>query len=263
MRRIFLIAVLALAFAVPALAQSTIPQPVYFWGSTAAMLRGPGQTPLPLVIRPSRIFLFKDGSWDIEHLRWTGWGTSVAHATGISSASNGIPNQAQGKRIKTPASITLSKPGRFYGHEVYRCFALKVRPPASNLRGCLEGSGGYWFLGAPLPPPPPTEIEFRDLLIAGGCSLTRTRAVCLTYGPNPGQLATLTAKGVVTVCTQYGLSNKCGQGNFGIGTPNYKPGKTVRIGPFRCQVLTVGTKCVVASSGKGFLIEKTKTIRIK
>ena len=34
-----------------------------------------------------------DGSWALEKLKLTGWGTKVAHATGISSASNGIPTR--------------------------------------------------------------------------------------------------------------------------------------------------------------------------
>ena len=260
MRRVFLIAVLAMAVAVPALAQSAIPQPVYFWGNTAALVRAPGQTQ-PLVIRPSVIGLFADGQWALVHLRWKGWGTSVARGTGTSSASTCIPNCASGARILSPASITLSKPGRFYGHEVYRCFALKVRPPATNLRGCLEGSGGYWFLGPP--PPPPTEIEFRDPLIVGGCAMTHTLVTCITYGTTISQTVTLTAKGVVKICTQHGLTSTCPSGNFGEHTPNYKPGKTVTLKPFRCQVLKAGTKCTLISSGKGFLIEKTKTIRIK
>jgi hypothetical protein len=127
-------------------ARVRLPQPIYFWGSVANTIRAPGLLPLPEVIRPSVILLFADGSWDIGHLHWKGWGSSVAHASGISSASNGIPNVAQGKRINTPGQITLSHPGRFFGREVYRCFALTVQPPATDLHGCLEGHGGYYYL---------------------------------------------------------------------------------------------------------------------
>jgi hypothetical protein len=123
-----------------------LPHPIYFWTSVALTIRAPGQPSLPEVIRPSGIGLFADGSWDIDHLHWTGWGSSVTRAQGISSASNGIPNQAQGKRITTPGQITLSNPGQFYGHEVYRCFKLTVPPPATSLHGCLTGHSGYWLL---------------------------------------------------------------------------------------------------------------------
>src|SRR5947209_6783789 len=149
MRRLVLAAALALGLTLPTLVQGAVPQPIYFWGSVAATISAPGQPPAPEVVRPSTILLFADGSWDVDHLRWTGWGTSVAHAKGISSASNGIPNMAQGKRIKTPAQVTLSNPGRFQGHEVYRCFTLTVPAhPASDLHLCLERAGSGWALGS-------------------------------------------------------------------------------------------------------------------
>jgi hypothetical protein len=145
-KRLALTAALALGLALPAITQGAIPQPVYFWGSVAATIRAPGQPSQPEVVRPRLIFIFADGSWAIEQLHWTGWGSSTAHASGISSASNGIPNQAQGKRIKAPAEVTLSMPGRFYGHEVYRCFTLKVPAPATSEHQCLTGHMGYWFI---------------------------------------------------------------------------------------------------------------------
>jgi hypothetical protein len=126
---------------------SPVSQPVYFWPSLAVAIRSPDSSPLQEVKHPSAIGVFADGSWVLEGLHWTHWGSSVAHATGISSASNGIPNQAQGKRIKTPAEITLSKPGKFFGREVYRCYAMKVLPPATSAHGCLTHvNGGSWYL---------------------------------------------------------------------------------------------------------------------
>jgi hypothetical protein len=116
--------------------------------NVAALIKAPGQ-PLQTdteVIRPSTIFLFADGSWVLQNLRWTGWGSEVAHADGISSASNGNPSQAQGQRLKTPAQITLSHPGLFFGRTVYRCYQLTVPPPATDLHGCLTGHNGYWSI---------------------------------------------------------------------------------------------------------------------
>ena len=89
-------------------AEGAIPPPIYFWGSVAATISAPGQPPAPEVIRPTVIGIFADGSWDLQGLRWTGWGSSVAHAVGISSASNGIPNMAQGKRI-TPSTLPRTR----------------------------------------------------------------------------------------------------------------------------------------------------------
>lgn len=122
-------------------------EPTYFFGSVAATIKFPGMPVQGEVIRPSTIFLFADGSWALVKLHWTGWGSNSAHARGTSSASNGIPNQAQGKRILTPAKITLSNPGPFFGRQVYRCFRVQVQPPATDLHGCLTGHNGYWFLG--------------------------------------------------------------------------------------------------------------------
>jgi hypothetical protein len=127
-------------------AQAKLPEPIYFFSNVASTIKMPGMPVQGEVIRPSKIGLFADGSWYLEKLRWTEWGSKVAHATAISSASNGIPSQAQGKRIKTPARITLSSPGRFFGREVYRCYQLKVRRPATDAHGCLAGAKGYWYL---------------------------------------------------------------------------------------------------------------------
>src|SRR2546421_4543724 len=132
MRRLILTTALALGLALPAMAQAEIPQPIHFFFNVALTIKAPSQRPVGEVIRPAEIGIFADGSWDVEHLHWTGWGSRVAHARGISSASNGIPDQADGKRITTPARITLSNPGRFRGQEVYRCFQLTVPLPATS-----------------------------------------------------------------------------------------------------------------------------------
>jgi hypothetical protein len=98
------------------------------------------------VVEPSALALFADGSWVLEGLKWTGWGSSVAHATGTSSASDGIPNQAQGKRLLTPAEATLSSPGSFLGRRVYRCIQVSVQPPAKfGGKKCLKRTGTLYI----------------------------------------------------------------------------------------------------------------------
>ena len=98
MKRLMLMAALAVGLTLPVVAEGAIPQPVYFWGSVAAAIKAPGQPAELPGARPSTIYLTADGAAVLEHLQWSGWGSSVAHATGIDSASNGIPNIAQGKR---------------------------------------------------------------------------------------------------------------------------------------------------------------------
>jgi hypothetical protein len=134
----------ATGLAADARTQQTTHQPVYFFGGVAATIKAPGMPVQDEVIRPSRIFLLADGSAVLVKLHWTGWGSKVAHANGISSVSNGIPNQAQGKRIKTPAQITLSNRGRFFGREVYRCYRLRFQSSAPEVHGCLTGLHRYW-----------------------------------------------------------------------------------------------------------------------
>jgi hypothetical protein len=176
MKRLILLAALAAGLTLSVLAQAAAPQPIYFWGSVASTISAPGQPALPEVIRPAAILLAADGSADVEHLHWTGWGSSAAHATGIRSASNGIPNMAQGKRIKKPAQVTLSSPGPFQGHEVYRCFTLTVDHAAAGERLCLGGRKGYWGLGETSPSGTTTQ----PTTAAGGggppCTLAAVRA---------------------------------------------------------------------------------------
>ncbi len=107
-------------------------------------------------LKPSSWLMFADGSWALEKLKWTGWGTKVAHATGISSASNGIPDQAQGKRIKEKAYVTLWNPGQVLGHRVYRCFALSLPKQANNTTDCLRNQHGSWYYAFTKAEPPST-----------------------------------------------------------------------------------------------------------
>lgn len=124
--------------------------PIYFW----ANLGNPVKSPVrglhnPPVIRPSSLLLFEDGSWLIEKLHWTGWGSPVAVAQGKSNSDNDKPNVAKGKRIITPAKVTLYKPGVFEGRRVYRCIRIKLQPPAHYEASCLERSGSTVGLGPP------------------------------------------------------------------------------------------------------------------
>ena len=208
---------LAFGLAAPAAHAASLPQPIYFWASTADFIGAPKGTisSNPRVIQPASILMFADGSWDLESLSWTGWGTSVARATGISSASNGIPDQATGTRIKSPVTVTLSQPGPFQGHEVYRCFTLKSPAhPDSNERLCLKDQGhGYYLLAsAPLTKPQPSVVDFfsgppnRNV----GCELsaaqgsTAAHVLCESYGAAVSQKVTMSAGGKVRICTQHG-----------------------------------------------------------
>lgn len=106
-----------------------------------------------LVVRPAMLLLTEDGSVALMHLKWSGWGTSVAHATGTWSASDGIPDQAAGKRTKSPDRITLSSPGIILGHRVYRCFQIYPPHPKRDIadHGCMQRDGKFDGYFGPVP----------------------------------------------------------------------------------------------------------------
>jgi hypothetical protein len=257
-----LVAVIALVS--PAAAESRLPQPIYFFTNTAQPINKQN----PLVIRPKGFLLFQDGQWVLERLRWTGWGSRVAHATGVSNSSNDIPDAAHGKRIKTWARITLSSPGRFRGHEVYRCFTITVPPPASDMHLCLGHTHGIYILEstkqparAPTASNPP---EFRARLARGtmGCAVEVEGAFCqgvptVLEGSDPlVEVARLQPSGQVSSCTEYEAEplSTCYEGNLGDPIPDLSPGQASTVGPFTCKVLEAGVECTVTATGKGFLI---------
>jgi len=83
-------------------------------GRTVDFFANPGglpNNPRNLVTRPSVIALFQDGSWFLSGLSWRGWGSRVAYGTGTSDSSSGVPDQADGARLRTSATLTLSNPG--------------------------------------------------------------------------------------------------------------------------------------------------------
>jgi hypothetical protein len=237
-------------------ARARLPQPISFWASVASAISVPkGQPPSGnrRVIRPRAIMLFADGSWYVEKLRWHGWGTRVARATGISNASNGIPDQASGKRMKSHATVTLSNPGRFKGHEVYRCFDLHIPAhTASDMHLCLTRVNGYAYMGAV--PPPIVDFFAGPPLQGIGCEMTMEQVLCASYAAALNQKVTLGPGGRVHACGKpvTGFDDPCGLGNFGDDTPTYKVGRKVTLGPFRCRVLESGVRCTVARTGKGF-----------
>ena len=100
-----------------------------------------------LVVHPATLMLVEDGSVALVNLKWSGWGTSVAHAAGVWSASNGIPSQATGKRTTSPARLTLSSPGLVLGHSVYRCYQIDPPHPRRDIadHACMQQQGTLYM----------------------------------------------------------------------------------------------------------------------
>ena len=125
---------------------------IYFYSNIAGFINGQS----PPSANPSFIPLTEDGAGILEDLHWTGWGSSAARATGVSSASTCNPSCGTGKRINTPVRITLSNPGRFLGYEVYRCFQLtNLSFPRSDEYACIGRLGNeYGYVYAKKVPTP-------------------------------------------------------------------------------------------------------------
>jgi hypothetical protein len=235
----------------------------------------------PLVIRPSGWPLFQDGQWVLEKLHWTGWGSSVAHGKGLSSSSNGIPNAAEGKRIITSARVTLSKPVRFHGHEVYSCFRLKVPPPAHYPFSCLQRlKGGYVGFTSPGSGTPigagesaPGTRHLTDFLSPDhkvwclvGAGYTFCVAGADPAAPGPQHSATVERNGQVRLCSaaESSLTEGCTQ-NWDVHSPVLHYGERSEAEGIRCTSAPNGITCIKVSGpgkGKGFRVNKDEAVRV-
>lgn len=132
-------------------ARHSVSHRISFYGDIGNVVNG-AYRKNPLLVRPSTLLLTEDGSVALIHLRWSGWGTSVARATGVWSSSNCTPSCATGKLTQRPARLTLSRPGLVCGHRVYRCFQISPPHPRRDIadRACIRRRGTlYVYTAAP------------------------------------------------------------------------------------------------------------------
>lgn len=239
---------------------------ISFYGDIGSLIDSPYREN-PLLVRFSTLFLTEDGSVALVDLRWSGWGTSVARATGVWSASNCTPNCATGKRTTRPARLTLSSPGLVGGHRVYRCFRIDPPHPQRDIEdnACIRQQGtfyGYDPVTAPAPSAP-TSAAFYS--VPGWyCAMNTRRVSCEYEGPN-GKTVHLSPSGKIATCHTSPTTanpNPCNIGSPGLGTPLLKLGKQITVRPFRCEYSTVGLTCVAIETGRGFLIYKTTVTRL-
>jgi hypothetical protein len=238
-----------------AAARAKAPVPTYFFSNNSEPINSHNR----LVMRPSGFVLFLDGQWVLQDLHWTGWGSPVARATGISNSSNDIPDAASGRRIKTWADMTLSVPMRWRGREVYSCFEILVPPPASDLGGCVlphPPIGNGWLIG--------TGAGSPDFLAPGQriwCGIN-TIAFCVGGISSPAAAvpppfgATLYHNGTVTLCSIPTSQGGCAQ-NWDAAAPVLRVGQEVRADNVLCKSERSGIVCSIASGahrGRGFAI---------
>jgi hypothetical protein len=225
----------------------------------------------PLVVQPTTVLLTEDGSWVLTGLHWTGWGSSVAHASGTSSARSCQPNCAAGKRKTTPVQLTLSNPVSVLGHQVYGCFRMTLPAlPSANQHLCIKREGSEYGYSPVSTPPAKTPPASTHPSSTGDVAFfTPSRNIsCALYDPgdrsafvncvmkSPEAIATISSRGV-DIC-QHARRGFCTM-SFGRRTPPFHVlpyGTSATAGRFRCSSAANGVTCVVASTGKGFFISK-------
>jgi hypothetical protein len=227
----------------------------------------------PLVVQPTTVLLTEDGSWALTGLHWTGWGSSVARATGTSSASSCKPNCAAGQRKETPVQLTLSNPTSVLGHRVYGCFQMTLPAlPSANQHLCIKREGtsseyGYSPVSTPPAKAPPASTH--PASTGDVAFFTPSRNIsCELFDPgdrsafincvmkSPQAIATVSSHGV-DIC-QHARRGFCTM-EFGRRTPPFHAlpyGKSVTAGRFRCSSAENGVTCVNTSTGKGFFISR-------
>jgi hypothetical protein len=101
----------------------------------------------PLMIEPSSIVIFPHQGWSILGLHWKDWGGATARAAGTGVEARCEPGcmagppagSASGDFQTSPATIVLSSPGPFHGHEVYRCFRVIAEGSVPSAVGGCSG----------------------------------------------------------------------------------------------------------------------------
>jgi hypothetical protein len=265
MRRAVVV-ILVLAFAVPAVGGASgvrASGKLVFYTNLADSVPGLAYNPNTPRVRPTGVLMFEDGSWDIEKLRWSSWGGAVARASGISSASTGVPNVATAPRTKAPAVLVVSRPERLFGREVYGCFQLTIPShPASDQQKCLKRSYGnqydYKPVSKPSSNPAAKAARFYTPSRNIYCGMSddgsaQSGVFCEML--KPPAIASLVANGRVTFRRGAREVGNPGEGDF--RSHRLLPyGSSASAGRFRCRSALAGVTCVVIKTGKGFFISK-------
>lgn len=249
---------------------------IYFYANVGNPIPGTKFSPNPPRIRPSTLIEHEDGSWLIVDLRWTGWGGSTAHASGISSASNCRPNCAAGKRTHDPAQLVVSQPKRFLGRTVYTCFQLTIpAAPKANQHECVGRTGSLYAYQ----PAAGSHVQLASFLSPDRkiwCVLSNEtydqHAACFTGYPSGNQnianhAAQLSASGQVQLCDWApGQDPRAGcVQNWDSNAPVLQPGYVDLIYQYRCTSAASSVTCTVTTGpgkGNGFTITPTGATKL-
>jgi hypothetical protein len=190
------------------------------------------------------------GLLDWVVFRWTGSAWQL-----VMRQSGGASITAAGSDIRQTISI--------YRERDPRCC------PSGGTKSRLWHWNGTRFVAGPWKQvtrgePEPRAFDSPSLNIncfmsdGGGVSLVRCQS------REPQQRVTMDARGRLTICRNTDpLQNSCNLGDRGEGpTRPLAYGKRITVGRFRCDSLVTGVRCVVTSTGKGFLINRDGVRRL-
>lgn len=97
--------------------------------------------------RPAALTVYPHDEWELVQLHWQTWNATAATATGSSRVNNCEPSCPADNISRDPAHLTLSDPGSFDGHLVFRCWRIvAANSPQKGRTLCLTRlSGSWWF----------------------------------------------------------------------------------------------------------------------
>jgi hypothetical protein len=255
--------------------------PIYFWANLGAAVSPPDKfLPNPFVVRPPTFVIFEDGSFQIEKLNWTGWGSSVARATGKSNSDDDKPNVAEGKHTITWAKVRLYNPGVFHGKRIYRCIRIEAPSPAHVGPSCLQRTVGGVALLPPGSGPPVglpgessnarlTQFVSPDRHVSCYIGGSPSGASCYAYLSRRRHItykASLDGSGKVSLCSSASPESPVCFEKWIRGLPVLHYGQWTEAGSMRCRSSNAGITCIKVSGvgkGHGFRVSKEEAVEVE
>jgi hypothetical protein len=98
--------------------------------------------------RPEALAPYPNNEWFLYHLHWQSWTATEASATGRSWLNTCDPNCLALNWSKRPATVTLSEPGLFDGHLVFKSIRIVAAnsPDKSKALRLTRSDGNWWFV---------------------------------------------------------------------------------------------------------------------
>jgi hypothetical protein len=108
---------------------------------------GQAQDPASRAYRPKTLQVAGEGSFAVQKMHWSFWGSRSARGRGIGAQDDCEPDCATGTFHRAPARVRLWRPRRKCGHEVWtRMTLIWLHGPPSGLPGYSQKRRVQWGL---------------------------------------------------------------------------------------------------------------------